>query len=201
MTASFARDARDFSDYLSSLVTCTIAPNDPLVYKILPGGTRAHIELRGTVARVGDKGGIRIFQVIEPAAPGSDRTVTTLTYQYLYGLAPNPRIDWLVRYEYELLEYQNNPKYRYPIAHMHLNASSALYEACMGSQETMPLGDVHFPTRRITLEEFIELLIVALHVPTPGRSQQEALTILADSLEGFKARQTGTGVRERRRGE
>ena len=52
-----------------------------------------------------------------------------------------------------------------------------------------PLSQVHFPTRRIGLEDLIEHLIVEFDVPTLyGRSKGEAFEILAESRRSEERR-------------
>jgi hypothetical protein len=47
------------------------------------------------------------------------------------------------------------------------------------------LDRLHFPTRRISLEDFIEHLIVELRVPTK-RGEEAALEVLAESRRTFE---------------
>ena len=192
----FRRDALRFREHLSSLLTRTIAPDHPLACRFYPGGDRAQLELRDGVAPAGD-GLMRVSQLIGPSRqPG--RTVRTLKYSYLYAVGPDPDTDWLVRYDYEPYQAEIDPSYRYPIAHVHFNGSSPAYAAYASARvQGRPLERLHFPTRRISLEEFVELLIVEFGAETPGRTAEEALDFLAESLEGFQRGQTGTGVRAR----
>ena len=50
---------------------------------------------------------------------------------------------------------------------------------------------MHFPTGRISLEDFIEHLLVEFQVPILyGRSVREALEILEEGLEEFREKRT-----------
>ena len=82
-----------------------------------------------------------------------------------------------MRYEYVPTMPQQDPTYRYPIGHMHVDATAPHYEQDMRPYEDKPLRSIHFPTGRISLEDFIELLIVEFHVPTLALDGDEEAAI------------------------
>ncbi len=87
-------------------------------------------------------------------------------------------------------EMAARPDYPYLASHVHINATSEPYEAFMEALgRRRPLSQVHFPTRRIGLEDLIEHLIVEFDVPTLyGRSKGEAFEILAESRRSEERR-------------
>jgi hypothetical protein len=101
-----------------------------------------------------------------------------MDYVYAYALGPNPKTDWLVRYDYT--PYRPT---KYPVAHVHFNGTSEAYNSFPKSEDK-PLSDVHFPTDRITAEDFIEHLIIEYDTPTHG-SKTEALEFLAENRRRF----------------
>jgi hypothetical protein len=124
---------------------------------------------------------IRISQIIVPN-PNEPQRVTTTHYSYSYALGPDPDADWILRCDY-VPEEATNPKYRYPIAHVHFNGTSESYEG-FPIPDKKPLPDLHCPTGRITLEDFIEHLIIELRVPAHG-TPEAALALLSESREEF----------------
>jgi hypothetical protein len=117
--------------------------------------------------------------------------IRTTAYSYSYALGPNPDEDWLVRYDY-VPEMAARPDYPYPASHVHVNATSELYQAFVEAPgQRRPLSRIHFPAGRIGLEDFIEHLIVEFGVPVLyGRGKEEALEILAESRERFEEHRT-----------
>lgn len=188
-TRRFERNARNFGNYLSDLLTKTIAPNYPLRCIISGVKDEAFLEFRAGKALVGNGCSLRISHVIAPNPDEPEAKVTTVRYSYSYALGPDPDRDWLLRYEYRP-DLVGDPSHPYALAHVHLRAESQPYTSYMAPHENKPLGDIHFPTGRISIEEFVRLLIVEFHIPTPGRAEQGALTFLDSSLEGFRDRQT-----------
>ncbi len=89
-----------------------------------------------------------------------------------------------MRYDYVPEEADYDPEYRYPVGHVHFNGHSAAYEAFEAASKK-PLHRLHFPTRRINLEDFIEHLVVEVGVPTK-HGQEKALEILAESRRRFE---------------
>lgn len=129
---------------------------------------------------------IRISQLIRPS-PSDGSKVQTAEYSYVYASSADADNDWLVRYDY-VPEEASSSGYRYPVAHVHFNGYSVHYERFV-IPEKKPLERLHFPTRRISLEDFVEHLIIEFAVPTKC-DVEEALEILSDSREGFEDRKT-----------
>jgi hypothetical protein len=92
---------------------------------------------------------------------------------------------WIFRYDYERAEAEAGG-YQYPVAHLHVNATPPSYR---GSK---PFPRLHFPTRRLSLEEIIRHLIVEHDVPTLC-PQDEALAFLDDQQEEFEKNRTDVG--------
>lgn len=120
--------------------------------------------------------------------PDDDSKVMTAQYSYACGFGELLGDGWLARYEYDPEQAIKDPEYKYSVAHVHFNGHSEGYNPG-AIPEGKSLQDLHFPTRRIALEDFVEHLIVELGVEPRG-SRKAALRILADSREGFKDRQT-----------
>ena len=177
---SFQRNAPQYSNYLSSLLTRTIT-HQGLVCRIIRN--RATIEFPNEYTTLGKSGSLRVLQKIAPNATHADK-VTVLSYSYAYVIGPNPDEEPLVRYEY-VPEQVARGDYPYPVGHMHIRATSRQYDAFMASHDKKPLHRVHFPTGRISLEEFIRLLIVEFHVPTRNNDPIQALALLDESRRVF----------------
>lgn len=190
MTPAFRRNAPGFTEHLSSLLTQTITEH-PLVCKFLPGRAQALIRFRGddtqsTRVYVPLRNGnsLCILQRIGPH-PDPEKAkdkVTTLEYLYAFRLGNDPTREPLVRYEY-VPEEAANESYPYPKGHVHLSASVPEYDTLIAPARN-PFHQIHFPTGRICLEDFIELLIVEFRVPTHG-DRAEALKLLRGSKHVF----------------
>jgi hypothetical protein len=184
--AAFERNARAYNDYLSSLFTRTITEH-PLRPIIRPHG--AFISFRGA-ERFGDSPNvelengcrIRVSQTILPNSEDHSK-VTTAEYSYSYALGPDPDKDWLLRYDYVPDEPVRNPEYEYPVAHVHFNGVSEAYDR-LDQAEDKPLHKLHCPTERITVEDFIEHLIIEFDALT-GEKRTVALALLAQSRRRF----------------
>jgi hypothetical protein len=76
-----------------------------------------------------------------------ERKVIVKEGTYRYSLSPNLRDEdkWIFRYDYEL----KPPKEHIPHCHLHLNANK-------GGEK---LGELHFPTGRVSIEQIIAHLI------------------------------------------
>jgi hypothetical protein len=79
-----------------------------------------------------------------------------------------------------------HPEYEYPVAHVHFNGTSKAYDG-FNIPEKKDLHRLHCPTERITIEDFIEHLIIELKVPTHG-DREAALGFLAESRREFHER-------------
>jgi hypothetical protein len=128
---------------------------------------------------------IQVRQVVLPN-PEEPMGVTTVDYSYSYALGPNIDRDWLLRYDYVPEATTRHPDYRYPVAHVHFNGVSAAYDA-FHIPKKKELPSLHCPTDRITIEDFIEHLIIELKVPTHG-DRDEALEFLAESRREFHSK-------------
>jgi hypothetical protein len=178
---AFESNAQEFNDRLSSLFTETITDHPlqpiirPRIAYITFRGARDFRDRPSVVLANGIR--IRISQTILPN-PEVPSGVTTMDYVYAYALGPNPKTDSLVRYDYA--PYRPT---KYPVAHVHFNGTSEAYDSFLDLPDKM-LHDVHFPTDRITVEDFIEHLIIEYDTPTRG-SRTEALKFLAECRKGF----------------
>jgi hypothetical protein len=184
--AAFVRNARKFNDYLSSLFTRTITdhPLRPIIR-----GNIAFISFRGAEhlgrgpsIELENGYRIRVSQTVVPH-PEYPAKVTTTRYSYSYALGPNSDRDWLLRYDYVPDAPTRNPGYKYPVAHVHFNGVSDAYNR-LDQAEDKPLHKLHCPTERITVEDFIEHLIIEFDVLT-GSKRTAALELLANSQREF----------------
>jgi hypothetical protein len=91
-------------------------------------------------------------------------------------LGPDPDKDWLLRYDYVPDEPANDPEYEYPVAHVHFNGVSKAYDR-LGQAKNRPLHKLHCPTERITIEDFIEHLIIEFDALT-GETRTAALAFM-----------------------
>ena len=112
-----------------------------------------------------------------------DGGVTTLHTSITYRRSDTPdNEDWIFRYEYEpALAAAGN--YQYPVAHMHVNAKPEHYDG------DKPFPELHFPTRRLSLEEIIRHLIIEHDATTRG-SREDALAFLEKQLVAFEQKRT-----------
>lgn len=189
---AFGRNARGFTDHLSSLFTRTIT-DVSLGARVLPeGSTSPHTALirfqdtdRSPTEVVLDNGcRVRILQRIVPHPEKPEDKVTTAEYSYAYGFGENLDEGWLVRYDYVPEMAESDEEYEYPVGHVHFNGYSEAYEA-FEVEGKKRLERLHFPTRRISIEDFIEHLIVEIGVPTK-RGKKAALEVLAESRRTFE---------------
>jgi hypothetical protein len=89
-------------------------------------------------------------------------------------------------------ERAQDSEHPYPASHVHVNATNRYYDEFMrGLGEDRPLSQVHFPTGRISLEDFVEHLLIEFRVPVLyGRSVREAIEILDEGREEFREKRT-----------
>jgi len=126
---------------------------------------------------------IRVTQTIlsNPEAPSG---VTTAKYSYLYALGPDSdTADWLLRYDYIPNVPARNPRFKYPVAHVHFNGTSDAYTRFVDAEEK-PLSELHCPTDRIPIEDFIQHLIIEFDTPTHN-GKQAALELLDERRREF----------------
>lgn len=189
---AFERNARGFTDHLSSLFTRTIT-DVSLGARVIPEDeTSPHTALirfqdrdRNPTEVVLDNGcKVRIRQRILPHPEKPEDKVTTAEYSYAYGFGENLDEGWLVRYDYVPEMAESNKEFEYPVGHVHFNGRSEAYDA-LEMEGKKQLARIHFPTRRISLEDFIEHLIVEMGVPTKS-GKEAALKVLAESRDTFK---------------
>ena len=180
--AAFERNAEEFSDYLSSLLTKTITehPLRPIIRS-----RAAFISFRGAKRfgerpriELGNGCRIQVSQIILPNPEHPRRKVTTAEYQYSLLLGPDSK-DWLLRYEYVPEQVAK----KRPVAHVHFNGTSEVYNT-FNMPEKKALPKLHCPTGRLPLEDFIEYLITEFNVPTKS-GPKEALAFLAENREKF----------------
>lgn len=184
--AKFRRNADEFNDHLSSLLTKTIT-NQPL--RPIKRDNAAFISFRGAEkfgegasVDLGNGCSIRINQFITPHESNPDK-VTTTWYSYSYALGPDHDRDWLVRYDYVPLKAMEDD-YEYPSAHLHFNGHSDTYED-FDLEDKKALHKLHFPSKRISLEDFIEHLIVEFRL-LPESEKHEAVRFLEESRSTFE---------------
>ena len=135
------------------------------------GLVSAFIRFRGSTRRerivtLGNGCQIYVFQRGQPN-PEEPSTVTTAESSYSYGVGQNLEEDWLIRYDYVPERAERDPEYKYPVGHVHLNGYSESYEA-FEMDNKKPLHKLHFPIRRVSLEDFMEHLIIEMGVPISG---------------------------------
>lgn len=97
------------------------------------------------------------------------------TESYSYRLQEDTSVEsWLVRWEY----YRFPPRadYRYPLAHVHVNASF---------RDNSAVGRLHIPTRRMPLELVIWHLIAEWDV---AHGTEDWRSVLGESIAGFDER-------------
>jgi hypothetical protein len=181
MTPLFQRNARGFRKHLSSIVTRTIT-HQGLALDFIKGDTEAYIYFHGDYARLQNGCTLRILQRIGPN-PKVESKVTTLEYIYAFRIGSDPTREPFVRYEY-VPELAAKSDYPYSKGHVHLSATAPDYDELIKLHEKKPLHQVHFPAGRISLEDFIQLLIVEFHVPTHS-SRERALALLEESRRVF----------------
>lgn len=187
----FKNNAELFAKHLSSLITRTLPVDRTLLCKTIYDDKEerwnALIQLRPQTVTFENGYGIRILHRVIPN-PDNDRKVMTANYSYAYGFGTLLEDGWLMRYEYDPEQLIKDPSYEYSVAHVHFNGESEGYEPT-ATPEAKPLHKLHFPTRRIFFEDFIEHLIVEMGV-MPRKSKKAALEILDDSRKGGSKRQT-----------
>jgi hypothetical protein len=181
---AFRRNAPLFAAHLSSLPTRTVTDHR-LVCRFLEeeGNISALIRFKGSTRReriitVVNGCQIYVFQRVLPN-PEDPRKVTTAESSYSYGLGQNLEDDWLIRYDYVPERAEIDPEYQYPVGHVHFSGNSETYDAFKLDGKKL-LHKLHSPTRRISLEDFLEHLIIELKVPTK-RGKDSALELLAES--------------------
>jgi len=194
---SFERNAREFADGLSSLLTRTIT-YQPLVCSFVGGLNVALVQFRPDpdvpeqrYVELENGCWVSVLQRVVPNPEDPDR-VRTAAYSYSYSLGPDHDEEWLVRYDYVPERAAQEPEHPYPASHVHVNASNGSYDEFMRAlSEDRPLSQVHFPTGRISLEDFVEHLLIEFRVPILyGRSVREALEILEEGREEFRKKRT-----------
>ena len=102
-----------------------------------------------------------------------ERYLTTLEYEYTYQESEDPD-SWIFRYEYKR---EPLPDYRYPKAHLHINAEPDAYP---GSK---PFPRLHIPTGRVTIEQIVRHLLDEHAMPciSPNHWQD----VLAETQTAF----------------
>ncbi len=189
---AFERNARGFTDHLSSLFTRTITDvslGSRLFFDDETGTDNVLIrfqdnERRPIEVELGNGCRVRISQRIVPNPENLWEKVRTANYSYAYGFGENLDNGWIVRYDYVPERAERDEDYEYPIGHIHFNGHSEAYERFEGENKKQ-LDRLHFPTRRISLEDFIEHLIIEIGVMTK-HGKEAALEVLAESRRRFE---------------
>jgi len=101
---------------------------------------------------------------------------STVSYSYRLS-AGSAKESWLIRWEY--FRDLPRPDYRYPLAHVHVNAGFA------ESIEARELPRLHVPTARIALELVLWHLIAEWEVDA---RTDDWRALLAESMSGFEDR-------------
>lgn len=191
---AFESNARGFTDHLSSLFTRTIT-DVSLGARVLPEDATSpptalirfqDADRRPTELGLDNGCRVRILQRIVPHTKKPEEKVTTAEYSYAYGFGENLDEGWLVRYDYvpEMTERDKEKKYEYPVGHVHFNGHSEAYDA-FEMEGKKQLDRLHFPTKRISLEDFIEHLVVEMGVSTKF-GKDGARRVLAESRKRFQ---------------
>jgi hypothetical protein len=163
--------AQGFADRLNEVLNRTVSDSRLSVDKIagypdgfevarVVDGANTSLELDGTTARLF----VRILVVVQ------DDHCRTESYSYRLQADASPK-SWLIRWDY--VREPSESDYAYPRAHLHINATFADGE---------PVGRLHIPTRRVSLELVIRHLITDWGVK-PRAEDWEA--ILDESVAGF----------------
>lgn len=108
--------------------------------------------------------------VNDESRPGG---IHLVRYEYRVGHGSG-RGDWLLRYEYAedpASEYEG--QYLYANAHLHVNALPA------GALLARPLPEVHFPTRKMWLEEVLAGVCSDIILPRLRRDARDEGAVLA----------------------
>ena len=192
---AFERNARTFANELSETLTGSISPvHLRCEFRRTSSKLEALLEFAPSnedpdlrYVQLGNGSWINIVQRLVPNS-SDPRIVSTAKYSYSYTLGgDNPDNEWLVRYDYEL------GKKNYPESHVHKNAENRLYNEFIEvtRDKHKPLADVHFPTKRISLEEFIDHLLVEFEIPVlHGKSKSEVRKMLAEQQKRFEEKRT-----------
>lgn len=189
---TFERNARGFTDHLSSLFTRTITDvslGSRLFFDSETGLDNVLIRFQNNERQPAelelDNGcRVRISQRIIPNPDNPEQKVRTADYSYAYGFGENLDEGWVVRYDYVPESAERDEHYEYPVGHVHFNGHSGAYER-FEMEGKKQLDRLHFPTRRISLEDFIEHLIVEIEVPTKD-GKEAARKVLDESRSGFE---------------
>jgi hypothetical protein len=193
---AFRRGAQEFADELSKTLTTTISPV-ALRCRFVKGKNEANLtfvppkeEPDRRYVELENGCWINVHQRLVPNK-NKPKKVSTAKHSYSYSLSPNFDRDWLVRYDYEP-EEEDNLNYPYPISHVHINGVNESYRKFMVAQgEKKVLSDIHLPTKRIGLEDFIRHLLVEFRVPIlKGRTKEEVEDTLATGLARFEAKRS-----------
>lgn len=195
---AFKRNAWEFATELSETLTATIS-HIPLRCSFVRGKDRLEAILEFVPSpedsdfryvELGNGIWINILQRLVPH-PKDARAVQTAKYSYSCSLGPNVDDEWLIRYDY--VPVMGEDDFPYPVSHMHINAENSAYDSFMEGtkREGRPLSRLHFPTKRVSLEDFIEHLIVEFEVPVlHGKDKEDALETLNRGRERFERRRT-----------
>ena len=185
------RNAPQFARHLSSLFTKTVTDHALKCTFFFNRERDRH----NALIRFRDKRGIRLdngchIRIVQRVVVNPDdySKVTTAEYQYVYGFSEDLDNEWVLRYEYVPEQAEFDPEYKYPIGHVHFNGVPDSYER-FEMDDKKPYPDLHCPTKRIALEDFIEHLILELRVPTKV-AKEDCLALLAESRREYEGKKT-----------
>jgi hypothetical protein len=172
------RTAQGLADHFNSVLNRTVS-KARLSVVLEKGTSPPHFDLVRLVnKRVSPLplNGTSAFLLVQQKIEVIDEHCATLTYSYRYQLDETPE-SWVCRWEY----FRKPPKrdYRYPLAHVHVNAN------LVGAGDHV--GGTHFPTRRVPLELVLLHLIEEWGVRSLSDDYR---TTLDSSIEGFDERRT-----------
>lgn len=118
--------------------------------------------------------------------PGPERRLNkmaTISYSCQYSTTSPDDPDWVFRYEYETEPL--DARARYPVGHLHVNAEPRNYSQI----ETIKgFSSLHFPTRRLTLEEILWHLINEYTPSVSNVEKDEWFELLNESKAGYEER-------------
>lgn len=104
--------------------------------------------------------GLQISLHLLPAKEGGERW-KVIQSRFQYQLDPiSPSKAWIFRYDYIRQPTSIEPGIDAFVSHLNVNGRHINFD------DEVPLTSVHFPTRRMSIESVLRLLITQYHVPT-----------------------------------
>ena len=164
------RGAQLFADVLSRVLNCTVSRAPVRAAITGQDPFEGYIALLGegrlpSLAPLTNGGFLYLQHHFCLAEKGKDKFLATAHYTYTYQLGSTDDT-WVIRWEYNR---EPGKEYRYPHAHVHVNACPAHYTG----QKAFP--ELHIPTARVTLESVVRHLIVEHDIPPISDNWQQIL--------------------------